>query len=55
MTNSNKPTIGPIVKSLFITACKLIALVIAFTCKIIGLIITKIGEIFEKLSGNEHH
>ena len=43
-------------KSLFIAALKFAAILIAFVCKILGLFLTKMGEIFEKLSGgNGHH
>lgn len=44
--------IGSIVKALVVTFFKLLAIAIAFTCKILSLLIAKIGEIFEKLSGN---
>ena len=44
--------IGQIVKALVVTFFKLTAIVIAFTCKILSLLIAKIGEVFEKLSGH---
>jgi len=47
--------IGPIVKSFLVTTLKLIAIMFAITCKIVGLLITKLGEIFEKLSGHGNH
>ena len=37
------------------TGSGVIAITLAFACKIIGLVITKIGELFEKLSGNGNH
>jgi len=55
MSHSKGTGIGTIVKSLLITFFKLLAIVIAFTCKIVGLLITKLGEIFEKLSGHGNH
>ena len=55
MSHTSDTGIGPILKSLAITALKLLALAISFTCKIAGLILTKIGELFEKLSGHENH
>ncbi len=47
--------IGQITKTLVVTFFRFIAIVIALACKIAGLILTKIGELFEKLSGNGHH
>jgi hypothetical protein len=55
MIHTKGTSMGPIVKSLLLTMLKLIAIALAFACKIIGLIITKIGEIFEKLSGHGNH
>ncbi|MCW3120852.1 MAG: hypothetical protein JWQ38_344 [Flavipsychrobacter sp.] len=55
MSHSKNTGIGTIVKSLLITTFKLIAIVIAFTCKILGLVLTKTAELFEKLSSNGSH
>ena len=57
MSNSKEKGsgIGPLVKSLVVTVIKLVAVTLAFTCKIVGLVITKIGELLEKLSGNGNH
>jgi hypothetical protein len=55
MSNSKATGIGPIVKSLVVTFFKLLAIVISFTCKVASLLIAKIGEIFEKLSGHGNH
>jgi len=45
-------TLGSIVKALVVAFCKLLAITIAFVCKILGLTFTKISEIFEKASGS---
>ena len=55
MSKTKGTGFGKIIKSLVITTFRLLAIVIAFTCKIVGLVITKLGEIFEKLSGHEDH
>jgi hypothetical protein len=47
--------IGQIVKALVVTFFKLLALVLSFVCKITGLILTKISELLEKLSGHGNH
>ena len=55
MSQAKGTGFGQIVKSLVVTAFKLLAIAIAFTCKIVGLLITKLGEVFEKLSGHGDH
>lgn len=55
MSHFKNSGIGPIVKSLLVTALKLVAIAMAFTCKILGLVLTKIGELFENLSGHGSH
>jgi hypothetical protein len=47
--------IGQIVKALVVTFFRLLALAISFVCKIAGLILIKISELMEKLSGHGHH
>ena len=54
MSNS-KTGVMQILKSLLVTFFRLVAIVISFTCKILGLVITKVGEFFEKLSSNGNH
>lgn len=55
MSNNNRSWIAGTLKTVFITILKLAAIVIAFAFKVAGLIITKIGEVFEKLYNNGTH
>ena len=50
--SNEKIGIVPILKALIGTTLRLLFLVISFSCKIIGLVITKVGELFEKLSNH---
>ena len=43
--------LGQIVKALIVASLKLVAIALAFVCKIAGMILTKISEILEKISG----
>jgi hypothetical protein len=52
MSHTKNSPVAGILKTLVVTFFKLLAIVIAFTCKIAGLILTKISELFEKLAGH---
>jgi hypothetical protein len=56
MSNNTKGNgIANVIKALLSTVFKLIAIVLAVTLKIGGLILIKCSEIFEKLSGHGSH
>jgi hypothetical protein len=56
MSHSQKGSgIGQIIKALVVAFFKLFAIVLAFICKLAGLILTKISEILEKPSGHGNH
>ena len=54
MSNSIGTSIGHIAKLLLIAALKFIALALAFTFRITGLLLTKMSELFEKMAHGNH-
>jgi len=46
--------IGPIVKSLLLTALKLLIVAISFACQLSSIILGKIAELLDKLSNKGH-
>lgn len=50
--SKNSSPFAGMLKTCIITFCKLIAITLAFVCKVTGLLLTKISELLEKLSGH---
>ncbi len=56
MSNSKSGNgIGQIAKALVVTFFRFLAIVIAFVCKITGLILTKFSELLEKMASYGNH
>ena len=51
MSSSKNSDVGKMLKALIITAFKLLAVIAAFVCKIIALVLSKLSELLEKISG----
>jgi hypothetical protein len=47
--------ITTIVKAMVVTSLRLLVMALAFICRIAGLILTKLSELFEKASGHVSH
>ena len=52
MSNTKGNGIGPLIKYLVITLLKLVAIVLAAGFKILALVLSKISELLEKISGH---
>jgi len=56
MSHTKKNTgVTPIVKAMVVTSLRLLAIALAFVCRLGGLILTKLSELFEKASGHASH
>ena len=47
--------IGKTIKTLLVTFIRFLAILFGFLCKLIGLILTKISEIIDKILDRGHH
>lgn len=53
MNNSKQSPISKIAKGLFVLMLKVFAMTAALACRSVSLLLTKISEILEKLSGHD--
>ena len=48
-------TISQVAKSLIVTVFKLLAIAIAFSCKVVAMLLNGISDLLQKASGNGNH
>lgn len=53
MSHGKGGSIAAILKSLVTTVFKLAAICLAFLCRVVGVILVSLSNLFEKISGND--